>query len=48
MENGGKMKVVDSNTIEKEMEVKRMDTLSSAKENLKGKFPGVIRMRISV
>ena len=42
------MKVVDINKVEKEMEVKKIDTLSSVIENLKGKSPGLIHMRIPV
>merc|ERR1712106_718959 len=47
-ENGGKLKVVDINKVEKEIEVKKIDTLSSVIENLKGKFPGLVHMRIPV
>ena len=47
-ENRGKLKVLDINKVEKEMEVNKIDTLSSIIENLKGKFPGLIHMRIPV
>jgi len=47
-ENGGKLKVVDINKAEKEIEVKKIDTLSEVIEKLKEKFPGLVHMRIPV
>eukprot|EP00092_Neocalanus_flemingeri_P028450 GFUD01030892.1.p1 GENE.GFUD01030892.1~~GFUD01030892.1.p1 ORF type:complete len:509 (+),score=164.67 GFUD01030892.1:75-1601(+) len=47
-ENGGKLKFVDINKAEKEVEVKELVTLSSVIEGLKAKFPGLVHMRIPV
>merc|ERR1712106_566431 len=47
-ENGGKLKLVDINKAEKEVEVKELATLSSVIEGLKAKFPGLVHMRIPV
>merc|ERR1712123_28263 len=47
-ENGGKLKFVDINKAEKEVEVKELATLSSVIEGLKAKFPGLVHMRIPV
>jgi len=47
-DNGGKLKFVDINKVEKEVEVKELATLSSVIEGLKAKFPGLVHMRIPV
>jgi len=47
-ENGGKLKYVDINKTQKEVEVKDLTTLSSVIEGLKAKFPGLVHMRIPV
>merc|ERR1712123_493546 len=47
-ENGGKLKFVDINKAEKEVEVKELVTLSNVIEGLKAKFPGLVHMRIPV
>merc|ERR1711970_673595 len=47
-ENGGKLKFVDINKVEKEVEVKELATLSSVIEGLKEEFPGLVHMRIPV
>merc|ERR1711892_181939 len=47
-ENGGKLKFVDINKAEKEVEVKELATLSSVIEGLKSKFPGLVHMRIPI
>merc|ERR1712198_110845 len=47
-ENGGKLKYVDINKAEKEVEVKELITLSKVIEGLKEKFPGLVHMRIPV
>ena len=47
-ENGGKLKVVDINKSVKEIEVKKIDTLSEVIEKLREKFPGLVHMRIPV
>merc|ERR1711970_537914 len=47
-ENGGKLKYVDINKVEKEIEVKEMKTLSQVIEGLKDKFPGLVHMRVPV
>merc|ERR1712198_654034 len=47
-DNGGKLKVVDVNKKESEMEVKKITTLSAVIEDLKGKFPGLVHMRVPV
>merc|ERR1712121_296342 len=47
-ENGGKLKYVDINKAEKEVEVKEMKPLSEAIEGAKEKFPGLVHMRVPV
>jgi len=47
-ENEGKLKFVDINKAEKEVEVKELATLSTVIEGLKAKFPGLVHMRIPV
>jgi len=47
-ENGGKLKVVDINKAEKEIDVKKIETLSSVIETLKVKYPGLVHMRIPI
>merc|ERR1712106_1292224 len=47
-ENGGKLKFVDINKAEEEVEVKELATLSSVIEGLRAKFPGLVHMRIPV
>jgi len=47
-DNGGKLKVVDVNKKESEMEVKKITTLSAVIEDLKKKFPGLVHMRVPV
>merc|ERR1711937_150707 len=47
-ENGGKLKYVDINKQEKEVEVKEMKTLSQVIEDMKAKFPGLVHMRVPV
>merc|ERR1712066_570883 len=47
-ENGGKLKFVDINKPEKEVEVKEMKTLSEVIEGAKAKFPGLVHMRVPV
>merc|ERR1712002_1424201 len=47
-ENGGKLKFVDINKEEKEVEVKELKSLSEAIEGLKEKFPGLVHMRVPV
>jgi len=47
-ENGGKLKYVDINKAEKEVEVKELITLSKVIDGLKEKFPGLVHMRIPV
>merc|ERR1712123_362518 len=47
-ENGGKLKYVDISKAEKEVEVKKLKTLSEAIEGVKAKFPGLIHMRVPV
>merc|ERR1712002_137012 len=44
----GKLKVVDVNKVEKEIEVKSIVTLHDVIEGVKEKFPGVIHMRIPI
>merc|ERR1712066_959856 len=46
--NGGKLKFVDINKAEKEVEVKEVSTLSKVIEGLKAKYPGLVHMRIPV
>jgi len=47
-ENAGKLKFVDINKAEKEVEVKELSTLSKVIEGLKAKYPGLVHMRIPV
>merc|ERR1712212_184730 len=44
----GKLKVVDVNKVEKELEVKTLTTLHDVVEGLKEKFPGLVHMRIPI
>merc|ERR1712193_360221 len=46
--NGGKLKVVDVNTKESEVEVKELKSLSQAIEGLKEKYPGLVHWRVPV
>merc|ERR1711863_97187 len=46
--NGGKLKVVDVNKKESEVEVKELKSLSQAIEGLKEKFPGLVHWRVPV
>merc|ERR1711931_15121 len=46
--NDGKVKVVDVNKKESEIEVKELTTLSLVIEGLKEKYPGLVHMRIPV
>merc|ERR1712042_141042 len=47
-ENGGKLKAVDINKKESELEVKELKSLSQVIEGLKEKFPGLVHMRVPV
>merc|ERR1712241_533837 len=47
-ENGGKLKAVDINKKEKELEVKEIKSLSEVIEGLREKFPGLVHMRVPV
>merc|ERR1711994_1112859 len=46
--NDGKLKVVDVNKKESELEVKELKSLSQAIEGLKEKFPGLVHWRVPV
>jgi len=46
--NGGKLKAVDVNKKEVELEVKEIKSLSESIEDLKEKFPGLVHMRVPV
>merc|ERR1711936_1525691 len=46
--NGGKLKVVDVNKKESEIEVKELKSLSATIESLKEKFPGLVHWRVPV
>jgi len=46
--NGGKLKVVDVNKKESELEVKELKSLSQAIEGLKEKYPGLVHWRVPV
>merc|ERR1712018_649739 len=46
--NGGKLKIVDVNKKESEVEVKELKSLSQLIEGLKEKFPGLIHWRVPV
>merc|ERR1712002_1256893 len=47
-DNGGKLKAVDINKKESEVEVKELKSLSQVIEGLKEKFPGLIHWRVPV
>merc|ERR1712077_132470 len=47
-ENGGKLKAVDINKKESEIEVKELKSLSQVIEGLKEKFPGLVHWRVPV
>merc|ERR1712002_1150274 len=47
-ENGGKLKAVDINKKELEIEVKELKSLSEVIEGLKEKFPGLVHWRVPV
>merc|ERR1711902_326413 len=47
-DNDGKLKFVDVNKNAKEIEVKDIKTLSAHIEKLKGKYPGLVHMRVPV
>merc|ERR1739838_597859 len=47
-DNGGKLKVVDINKKESEVEVKKITSLSAVIEDLKKKFAGLVHMRVPV
>merc|ERR1711970_22695 len=47
-ENGGKLKVVDINKKQSEIEVKELKSLSQVIEGLKEKFPGLVHWRVPV
>merc|ERR1712106_517952 len=47
-DNGGKLKVVDINKKESELEVKKITSLSAVIEDLKKKFAGLVHMRVPV
>merc|ERR1711923_392233 len=47
-ENGGKLKFVDINKQEKEVEVKELKTLSEVIDAAKAKFPGLVHWRVPV
>merc|ERR1711915_296451 len=47
-DNGGKLKVVDINKKEKEIEVKELKSLSQVIDGLKEKFPGLVHWRVPV
>merc|ERR1712180_554673 len=46
--NGGKLKVVDVNKKESEIEVKELKSLSATIEGLKEKYPGLVHWRVPV
>ena len=46
--DGNKLKVVDVNKKQSEIEVKELKSLSEAIEGLKEKFPGLVHMRVPV
>merc|ERR1712088_1104414 len=46
--NGGKLKVVDVNKKESEIEVKELKSLSATIEGLKEKYPGLVHLRVPV
>merc|ERR1711976_1070769 len=47
-DNGGKLKAVDINKKELEIEVKELKSLSQVIEGLKEKFPGLVHWRVPV
>merc|ERR1712142_1342508 len=47
-ETDGKLKLVDVNKVEKEVEVKSLATLHDVIEGVKEKFPGLVHMRIPI
>merc|ERR1711915_456058 len=47
-DNGGKLKVVDINKKQSEIEVKELKSLSQVIEGLKEKFPGLVHWRVPV
>merc|ERR1712002_825930 len=47
-ETEGKLKLVDVNKVEKEVEVKSLTTLHDVIEGVKEKFPGLVHMRIPI
>merc|ERR1711942_433061 len=47
-ETEGKLKLVDVNKVEKEVEVKSLATLHDVIESVKEKFPGLVHMRIPI
>jgi len=47
-ENGGKLKHVDINKKDLEVEVKKLETLAQVMESLKGDYPGLEHLRIPV
>jgi len=47
-ENGGKLKYVDINKKEHEVEAKELKTLSEVVEGLKADYPGLVHMRVPV
>merc|ERR1711942_235652 len=47
-ETAGKLKLVDVNKVEKEVEVKSLATLHDVIESVKEKFPGLVHMRIPI
>jgi len=46
--NGGKLKVIDINKVESEVEVKDVVSLSKVVEGLKEKFPGLVHWRVPI
>merc|ERR1719278_1626056 len=46
--NGGKLKVIDINKVESEVEVKDLVSLSKVVEGLKEKFPGLVHWRVPI
>ena len=47
-ENGGKLKVVDINKKDSEIEVKELKSLSQVVEGLKDKYPGLVHWRVPI
>ena len=47
-ENGGKVKAVDINKKDLELEIEQMKSLSQVIEDLEEKFPGLVHMRVPV